>query len=168
MKQEEFEHIAPKLRTVMFQIGYSFFENKDDADDVAQEGLVTMWKYAAQIEPGRNHEALAVRIAKHCCMDLMRRRKRITVIGLDGKVDDLSAEPSPHEVLEATELKTALQEALDRLKPGEKQLFRMQQIEGLSPDEIAEQNHISKASIKSMVSVARKKIFNELKRRMES
>lgn len=168
MQQEEFEHIAPQLRTVMFEIGHCFFRNEEDADDVAQEGLVTLWKYCQQMDASCNHKALAVRVAKHCCIDLMRRRKQVMIVDMDGKAEKMSFGPSPHEELEAAEMKAALNEAVYLLKPSERRVFQMQQLEGLSPDEISEQTHIPKSSIKSMVSAARKNVLNELQKRMKS
>ncbi|MBQ8592735.1 MAG: serine/threonine protein kinase, partial [Bacteroidaceae bacterium] len=45
MTQAEFETIAPGLRKVMMSVGRNFFGNESDADDVAQEGLVALWRY---------------------------------------------------------------------------------------------------------------------------
>jgi DNA-directed RNA polymerase specialized sigma24 family protein len=53
------------------------------------------------------------------------------------------------------------------LKPRERELFEMRQIEGLSTEEVAEQTGIPRPSIIAMVSAARKKVFIELKRRMK-
>ena len=57
--------------------------------------------------------------------------------------------------------------ALARLKPRERELFKMRQIEGLTNDEIVAQTGITKASVKVMVSAARKKVFDELKHRLK-
>ena len=73
MTQEEFEHIAPSLRDVMLSVGRSFFGNDSDAD--AQEGLVALWKYSSRLNADAVNTALAIRIAKHCCMDIVRKRK---------------------------------------------------------------------------------------------
>ena len=75
MTQEEFEHIAPRLRELMLSVGHSFFGNDDDAEDVAQEGLVALLRFIDRMEPGIRHDALAIRVAKHCCMDKVRKRK---------------------------------------------------------------------------------------------
>ena len=75
MTQEEFEHIAPALRELMLSVGRSFFGNDDDAEDVAQEGLVALLRFIDRMESGARHDALAVRVAKHCCMDIVRKRK---------------------------------------------------------------------------------------------
>lgn len=52
MTQEEFEKIAPGLRKVMKSIGRNFFGNESDADDVAQEGLVALWRYRDRLDAG--------------------------------------------------------------------------------------------------------------------
>ena len=74
------------------------------------------------------------------------------------------AASSPHENLEAKELHEAVGRAVQHLKPSERRLFEMRQIEGLELDEIARLTQIAKPSIKSIVSAARKKVFEEIKR----
>ena len=168
MTQEEFEHIAPRLRELMLSVGRSFFGNNDDAEDVAQEGLVALLRFIDRMESGARHDALAIRVAKHCCMDIVRKRKsRLFILG---KMNEETAPPgrdvgaSPHEVLEAKELHEAVNKAVQLLKPSERRLFEMRQIEGLELDDIAKQTNIAKPSIKSIVSTARKKVFEEIKK----
>lgn len=168
MTQEEFEHIAPRLRELMLSVGRSFFGNDDDAEDVAQEGLVALLRFIDRMESGARHDALAIRVAKHCCMDIVRKRK--SRLFISGKMNEETAPPgrdvgaSPHEVLEAKELHEAVNKAVQHLKPSERRLFEMRQIEGLELDDIAKQTNIAKPSIKSIVSTARKKVFEEIKK----
>lgn len=168
MTQEEFEHIAPRLRELMLSVGRSFFGNDDDAEDVAQEGLVALLRFIDRMESGARHDALAIRVAKHCCMDIVRKRK--SRLFISGKMNEETAPPgrdvgaSPHEVLEAKELHEAVNKAVQHLKPSERRLFEMRQIEGPELDDIAEQTNIAKPSIKSIVSTARKKVFEEIKK----
>ncbi len=170
MTQQEFEQIAPELRDEMLRIGRDFFGNEMDADDVAQEGLLVLWKMRERMEPDRRHTGLAIRVAKHCCMDLVRKRKRQESEILPSEGDTLRYEKSlsatPQEELEASEMKNAINAAIGHLNPSERRLFEMRQLDGLSNDEIAQQTNIPKPSVKSMVSTARKKVFEELKRRM--
>ncbi len=170
MTQEEFEHIAAELRDVMLSVGRNFFGNDADAEDVAQEGMLSMLKYLGCMDVRKKHNALAIRIAKHCCMDMVRKRKRSTVVSIDSMNNPPGslAGSSPHEELEAKEIRKAMTEAVEHLKPSERRLFELRQIEGSSLDEIAEQTGIAKPSIKSMLSAARKKVFMELKLKMKS
>ena len=182
MTQDEFEHIAPALRELMLSVGRSFFGNDDDAEDVAQEGLVALLRFIDRMESGVRHDALAIRVAKHCCMDMVRKRKSCPILALQaskgrvvsGKMHGDVAPPnwdigaSPHEHLEAKELYEAVNEAVQHLKPSERRLFEMRQIECLELDDIAKQTNIAKPSIKSIVSAARKKVFAEIKERLRT
>jgi RNA polymerase sigma factor (sigma-70 family) len=70
--------------------------------------------------------------------------------------------------MEAKELYEAVNEAVKHLKPSERRLFEMRQIEGLELDDIVKQTNIAKPSIKSIVSAARKKVFAEIKERLRT
>lgn len=169
MTQEEFEHIAPSLRDVMLSVGRSFFDNESDADDVAQEGLLALWKYSSRMDVDAVHTALAIRIAKHCCMDIVRKRKNTIPIpeGYGGADQNNGMAQSPEEIMEHGELLAAVDNAINKLRPSERRLYELRQIEGLSLDDIASKTSISKTSVKSMMSVARKKILEELKKSMK-
>ena len=59
MTRSEFEHIAAQLRQRVLKVGLDFFSNKEDAEDVAQETMVQLWRYLEHIDAERNVEALA-------------------------------------------------------------------------------------------------------------
>ena len=171
MTRSEFEHIAAQLRQRVLKVGLDFFSNKEDAEDAAQETMIQLWRYCEHIDAERNIEALAVRVAKNCCVSMYRKSSQ-----RDGSfvtaLDDVTKEPSlcdnsPQAQLEAKDTQLMLTEAIALLKPRERELFEMRQIEGLSTDEVAMKTGIPKPSITAMVSAARKKVFTELKRRMK-
>ena len=164
MTCSEFVHIAEQLRHRVLRVGLDFFGSHEDAEDAAQETMVQLWRYLEHIDAGQNVEALAVRVAKNCCVNLYRKQHR------ERLAPDLSrdgTDVSPHELMEAKDMQRMLSEARDLLKPRERQLFEMRQLEGLSTDEITNQTGIPKPSVTAMVSAARKKVFTELRRRMK-
>jgi len=163
MTRSEFEHIAAQLRQKVLKVGLQFFGSQEDAEDAAQETMVQLWRYCEQIDASRNIESLAVRVAKNCCVSMYRRNRPAPISSLYGG----EFGSSPQEILEAKDTQQMLEEALDLLKPRERQLFEMRQLEGLSVDEISTETGIPKPSIIAMVSAARKKVFSELKRRMK-
>jgi len=164
----EFEHIANELRPSMWKVGMDFFGSADDAEDVAQEALVQLWQYAEKLDAGRNIGGLAIRIAKHCCVDMQRKRRGITVELMPIHEREIGADDSPHEQLEQTEAAELLQRLVEDLNPRERELFELRQLDGLSNDEIAERTGVPKASIQVMVSRARKKIFEELREKLKN
>ena len=176
MTRSEFEHIAERLRQKVLKVGLQFFGSQDDAEDAAQETMEQLWRYCEQIDASRNSEALAIRVAKNCCVNLYRKihnsqfiihNSEQTIFNSQFSIFNSQSEASPQEELEAKDTERMLEEALDLLKPRERQLFEMRQLEGLSIDEISSETGIPKPSITAMVSAARRKVFIELKRRMK-
>ncbi|MBR5687248.1 MAG: sigma-70 family RNA polymerase sigma factor [Prevotella sp.] len=166
MTRSEFEHIAAPLRQKVLRVGLDFFGNREDAEDSAQEAMAQLWRYCEHIDTNRNVEALAVRVAKNCCVSIYRKRKRRAVtISIDPLIQQ-PADPasSPHDELEAEDERRLLDNAITLLNPRERQLFEMRQKEGLSTEEIAVQTGIPKSSVAAMVSAARKKIFQEIRK----
>ena len=173
MTRSEFEHIAAQLRQRVLKVGLDFFGSRDDAEDAAQEAMIQLWRYCEHIDAERNIEALAVRVAKNCCVSMFRKQQHVadTPKGtLSDRVIDLNQTTGPHDPqvqLEAKETRRMLTETIDLLKPRERQLFEMRAVEGLSAEEVSKQTGIPKASVAVMVSTARKKVFTELMRRMK-
>ena len=165
MTRSEFEQIAAQLRQKVLKTGLDFFGNREDAEDAAQDTMVQLWRYLEHIDARRNVEALAVRVAKNCCVSMYRRQRPQTDV--QGVKLNAELEASPQEELEAKDAQRMLSEALDLLRPRERQLFEMRQMEGLSTEEVAKQTGIPKPSVTAMVSAARKKVFTELRRRMK-
>ena len=162
MTRSEFEQIAAQLRQKVLKTGLDFFGNREDAEDAAQDTMVQLWRYLEHIDAGRNVEALAVRVAKNCCVSIYRKRKILSPALSQGE-----GVLTPQEQLEAKDTQRMLDETLSLLKPRERQLFDMRALMGLSIDEITQQTGIPKLSVTAMVSAARKKVFTELKRRMK-
>ena len=170
MTQSEFEHIAPLLRGRMLKIALDFFGNQDDAEDVTQEAMVQLWRYCEQIESSRSIEHLAGRVAKNCCVNLYRKRQAAAnLLPLTSCHSPLHQDPSgsPQELLEAEDAQRMMDEVIALLKPRERQLFMMRHTQGLSTKEISEQTDIPKASVAVMISIARKKVYTELTKRLK-
>ena len=166
MTRQEFEHIAAQLRQKVLNVSTQFFASRQDAEDAAQEAMVQLWRYCEQIDASRNIDALAVRVAKNCCVSMYRRQRHTADIDQQSTKTP-TAEPSPQQQLEAQDTQRMLNEALSLLKPRERELFDMRAVMGLSNDEISSQTGIPKTSIAPMVSEARKKVMAELLKRMK-
>ena len=166
MTRSEFEHIAAPLRQKVLRVGLNFFGSREDAEDAAQEAMALLWCYCERIDAKRNVEALAVRVAKNCCVDIYRKRQRsCAIVDISPLTQQpVDTTPSPHDQLEAEDEQRLLNKVIALLKPRERQLFEMRQKEGLTTDEIAEQTGIPKSSVAVMISAARKKVFSELRK----
>lgn len=166
MTRQEFEHIAAQLRQKVLNVSTRFFASRQDAEDAAQEAMVQLWRYCEQIDASRNIDALAVRVAKNCCVSMYRRQHHTADIDQQA-IKAPTTEASPQQQLEAKDTQRMLNEALSLLKPRERELFDMRAVMGLSNEEISSQTGIPKTSIAPMVSEARKKVMAELIKRMK-
>ena len=170
MTRSEFETIAVKLHQKALKVCLDFWSSKDDAEDAAQETMIQLWRYLEHIDAERSVEALAVRVAKNCCVSMYRKQQHREVGPILDSTKDYPTnthDSDPQGQLEAQDTQRMLNEALDLLKPRERQLFDMRAMIGLSIDEIASQTGIPKLSVTAMVSAARKKVFTELRRRIK-
>ena len=136
-----------------------------DAEDVAQEALLRLWNYCERLSADRNLEALAVKVAKNVCVDLYKNRNTYE----DEITSDIASPPSQSAdaELHAKEVQQEINEAMERLNPRERDLLKARQLEGKSAEEISEQTGIPKSSVKSMISMARKKLKTDLQKHLK-
>ena len=88
----------------MVQVALDFFGSEDDAEDVAQEALLSLWRYCEHIQAERNVEGLAVRVAKNCCVSWQRRQGLSAIVPDESPSDSAPAlSHSPHDLLEGLE-----------------------------------------------------------------
>lgn len=167
MTLQEFETTARELRPLMYDVGLRYFHSQDDAEDVAQESLLLLWKYCGKIDASRNIKALAVKVAKNCCIS-MKRKKALKLTAASNENGIESHIPtSDFDRLEAEECDALLDDMMQKsLSPRERELFELRRLDGLSNEEIEARTGVKKTTVQSMVSKARTKLFYELKKRM--
>ena len=101
-------------------------------------------------------------------MDMVRKRKDTVELNGEILMKEMLVARSPQEILETEELKFAIEDAVNRLNPSERRLYELRQVEGRELDEIADETKIPKPSVKSIISAARRKIYEELKKSLRS
>lgn len=160
MTSAEIQHIIAELRPDLVRVGLEFFASPDDAEDVAQEASVRLWRFCEQMGQPRSVRGLAVRIAKNVCVDMQRRRHGSLFVPLDE--DAFVDTDNAQSRLEQRESRQRLQRAMRRLEGRERQLLEMRLFQDLSAEEIANLTGIPKPSVLSMLSMAKRKIINLL------
>ena len=163
MEHTEFERLAHILRSRAKQIGLSFFKEEEAAEDVAQETIISLWKAWGTLSSPLEAERLAIRIAKHECIDAWRREQRRPHSSLT--ISHETALPASEEgqTLEESELKEALRRATGTLRRSEQRLWRMFAEAQMDTREIAIATGINARTVSAMLSHARGHIYNVLK-----
>ena len=163
MEHTEFERLAPILRTKAKQIGLSFFKEEEAAEDVAQETIISLWKAWGTLSSPLEAERLAIRIAKHECIDVWRREQRRPHSPLTASHEVTLPASEEGQTLEESELKAALHKATQTLRRSEQRLWRMFAEAQMDTREIAIATGINARTVSAMLSHARGHIYNVLK-----
>jgi RNA polymerase sigma factor (sigma-70 family) len=159
MTQQEFEHIVPRLRPRLKDIGRQFFGNEDMAEDIAQETLMRLWMLRERIEPQTDIEPLAIRMAKNLCVSEWRKQK---VRQGNAQQVKLIAREDVHRDVEMKEEVARLQKAVGQLKPVEQRLFRMRHEAEMDIQQISTVTGIGVRSVSAMLSNAKRKLLEIL------
>ena len=81
-----FEHFAPRVKGLMLKAGAS----RDDAEEIAQETLLAVWRKAAQFDPASaGASAWIYTIARNLRIDAMRRAARTGAVDHEAELEYL-------------------------------------------------------------------------------
>ncbi len=163
MEHTEFERLAHILRSRAKQIGLSFFKEEEAAEDVAQETIISLWKAWGTLSSSLEAERLAIRIAKHECINVWRREQRRPHSPLTTSHEVTLPASNEGQTLEESELKAALHNATQTLRRSEQRLWRMFAEAQMDTREIAIATGINARTVSAMLSHARGHIYNVLK-----
>lgn len=140
----------------------------EDAEDAASDAMLRLWTLHDQLKDEGHALKLATVIAQRLSIDASRRMKKTQSLFADadkclGKPAGWWADPLSRIELEEDERWLVLQ--MEKLPPRELQVLKMRQMEHCSNEEIARLLGISEASVRVVLSNARRKLFNDIKMR---
>jgi len=162
VEQKEFEHITQGVRSRVMSVAASFRLAEEDAEDIAQDTMLRLWTMRDELKRYRSVEALAVSVARHLCIDSLKRRRTLP---LNGKIISDESHSRPDDELETADDRAWLERRLRRLPPREYQILRMRQVENKSNQDIADILGITPQSVATKLSAARHKLLEDIKRR---
>ena len=154
-----FTFYAPRLKAYLIRLGLG----PSQAEDTAQEVMVTVWRKADQFDPAQASVATWIyRIARNRRIDVFRREQR-QVLDADDPGLQPEPEPAPDAGLGAAEREDQVRIALAELPPEQVDLVRRAFYEGLSHRQIADITGLALGTVKSRLRLA----FQKLRLRLE-
>jgi len=138
MTRKEFESMAPALREhiVAMVRRISAEADTDLADDVAQDTLLRLWTMRDRLESYRSVESLAMVIARHRAIDLLRNPLN-ALVPLDDAFGHADSSLSAEETLIVMEERSEIDKIIASLPSAQQAILKMKHIEGLEVSEIA-------------------------------
>jgi RNA polymerase sigma factor (sigma-70 family) len=85
-------------------------------------------------------------------------------VTLESNIESNETYASADASIEAGETQQKIDETMERLSPRERDLLRRRHIEGHTAEEIANETGIPKPSVKSIISMAKRKLINDLQK----
>lgn len=170
-QEELFRSLVLEHQEMVVNTCYRFVFNREDAEDLAQEVFIEVYRSLDQFREEAKLSTWIYRIAVSKSLDHLRRMKRKKrfgslkrLIGAEDPSEDIAA-PSydtPAEALVEKERTLVLQQALDTLPDSQKTAFLLSKQDGYSNQEIADILKTSVSAVESLVHRAKKNLHEKL------
>ena len=157
-------------RESAYRVAYRLLSHPDDALDAVQDGFVKAMLHLERFEHRSSFKTWLMRVVSNAALDFGRARRRRDQLKLAAS-DQTPAEPPGHEpqtLLEGTELRERLDEALRQLPEQQRRTFVLHVDGGLSYREVADALDISLGTVMSRLFYARQKLKTLLADRIET
>jgi RNA polymerase sigma factor (sigma-70 family) len=134
---------------VVFAVTNRLLGDRSLAEEATQQTFVQAWKASARFDPGRELGPWLVTIARRVAIDVHRREARRATVPLEAVAPDepalVSLPPNVDRVSDAWEVRRAV----DALPAEEREVVRLQHLEGHTHVEIAERLGVPIGTVKS-------------------
>ena len=152
----------------VFNIAYKFVGKHDEAEDLAQDIFLKIFKSLGTFDRRANFQTWLISVSRNLCIDHYRSvRKERETIDRDIDANSLtpaSTEPGPMAALEQRDRVTLLRYAFDKLPPTLRSAVLMRDIQELSYQEIAHRLHLPEGTVKSRINRGRTELARHVKK----
>jgi RNA polymerase sigma-70 factor (ECF subfamily) len=152
----------------VFNVAYKFVGKHDEAEDLAQEIFLKVFKSLDTFDRRANFQTWLVSVSRNLCIDHYRsvRKERQTIdrsVDAD-EVPTASLDPSPLAAIEQRDRVTLLREALAELPVTLRTAVVMRDIQELSYQEIADRLRLPEGTVKSRINRGRNLLARQIKK----
>lgn len=163
-KQLYYELISPYERSV-YVAAHSILQNEADAEEVAQEAFLKAFAHLKTFRMESKFSTWLIQIAINEARMKRRKDRNFLYDSIDQPATDEEGDyfprdfadwrEIPSETLQRSELRRALQKAIQSLAPKYREVFIMRDVQNLSIADTAQALEISEASVKTRLLRAR-------------
>ena len=159
--------LTGRLAPRAFAVAVRVLGDRAEAEDVAQESMLRLWRMAPDWQPGTAKVSTWLyRVVLNLCLDLKRRR-RGGMAALDEVAEPADPAPGAPELMQNNTRVDALQAALMQLPDRQRQAVVLRHLEELSNPEIAGIMEISTEAVESLTARGKRTLAAALAGRRE-
>lgn len=149
-----------RLTPRVFAHAYRMLGNQADAEDVAQEALIRLWKIAPEWRQGEAKVTTWLyRVVANLATDRLRKARGVALDAIAEPEDDAK---SAAEMMQDIARQNALQTALATLPDRQREAVVLRHIDGLGNPEIAEIMDISVEAVESLTARGKRTLAKAL------
>ena len=159
--QEFIRLYSPRVHAIAYQM----VGNSIDAQDIAQEVFIRLYRSLRTYKPRFTFTTWLYRLTVNRSIDYLRKHTRHRNISLENFKDEsllMDSAPSPDRSLELNELKGAIQRISEGLTWKQRKVFVLRELQGFSTEEVAQILKCRVSTVRVHLSKARRHIKNAL------
>jgi RNA polymerase sigma-70 factor (ECF subfamily) len=154
-----FHLLVERHRAMVYRVAYQFAGNHHDAEDIAQEVFIKVYRSLGRFRQDAQLTSWIYRIVMNACIDYRRRHSPAGAapFGEEAELKMLNTPeeaPGPEERAYAGELGEVLESEIARLPPGQRVVFIMRHQQGLKLGEIADALGLAEGTVKRQLHAA--------------
>ena len=154
-----FQALVERHRSMVYRVAYQFAGNHHDAEDIAQEVFIKIYRSLDRFRQDAQLTSWMYRIAMNACIDHSRRHRSATAapFGEEAEQKMLNTpedRPGPEDRAYAGELGQVLEQEIGRLPNGQRIVFVMRHHQGMKLCEIAEALGLAEGTVKRQLHAA--------------
>ena len=154
-----FQALVEQHRSMVYRVAYQFAGNHHDAEDIAQEVFIKVYRSLDRFRQDAQLTSWLYRIAMNACIDHRRRQRPATSAPFGEEAEHRMLNtpeltPDPEDRAYAGELGSVLESEIARLPQGQRIVFVMRHHHGLKLNEIAEALGLAEGTVKRQLHAA--------------
>jgi RNA polymerase sigma-70 factor, ECF subfamily len=154
-----FQALVERHRSMVYRVAYQFAGNHYDAEDIAQEVFIKVYRSLDRFRQDAQLSSWLYRIVMNACIDHRRRHMPAAAapFGEEAELRLLNTpeeRPGPEDRAYAGELGQVLEAEIARLPQGQRIVFIMRHHQGLKLTEIAEALGLAEGTVKRQLHAA--------------
>ena len=166
---EAFTLLVKAYQERVYSLAYYVTKNHHDAEDVAQEVFIKMWR-ALPTYRGDIPDAWVMKIAKNTCLDFIKQKKQVEPLeyevageSVERPIPDMDEQSNPPDAAVRTEQRQQVAKAIFRLSQEHREILTLRYMNGLSYEQLCDVLGVGMGTVKSRLARAKKSLQNILK-----
>ena len=156
---EKFEHLAVSHKDAVYRQMIRACGNREDAEDVLIEALLKAYSHLDQLRTPSAFQGWLAQIARRVCWQLKEKAAFAPLLQLSELEQEgreiAAGDPSPEAQVLTGRMKDVLQQAIDALPAGYREVYELRDLEEVPGEKVAARLGLSRAAMKSRLHRAR-------------